>query len=113
MKLLALAALAAFAVLLGIAHADGPADAIQRELIQRDRQSAEFSHPALRSPDAARDQAHLPVRPDERDAQRRERDAEVFSEQQPAAPTPDSRPLPLPGGPGHGVDAIPVQGGGR
>ena len=103
---------AVFAVLFGIAHADDSADAVQRELIQRDRQSAEFSHPALRAPDAARDQAHLPVRPDERQAQTRERDAEVFSEREVPPPAPDSRPLPLPGGPRHGVDPIPVQGGG-
>lgn len=110
MKRLVLAALAG---LFGIAHAGEPADAIQRELIQRDRQSAEFSHPALRGPDAARDQAHPPVRPDERQLQTRKRDAEVFSERQAPAPTPDSPPLPLPGGPGHGVDPIPIQGGGR
>ncbi|TMH29988.1 MAG: hypothetical protein E6H63_05765 [Betaproteobacteria bacterium] len=109
MKRLALAALAA---LFSIAHADDPADAIQRELIQRDRQSAEFAHPALRAPDTALDQAHLPTRPDERQAQARERDAEVFSERQAPAPAPDSRPLPLPGGARHGVDPIPVQGGG-
>ena len=106
-------ALAALAMLFGLAHADEPADAIQRELIQRDRQSAEFSNPALRGPDTARDQAHLPVRPDERQLQTRERDAEVFSERQVPLPAPASRPLPLPGGPGHGVDPIPIQGGGR
>ncbi|HYL25032.1 MAG TPA: hypothetical protein VEV21_11620 [Burkholderiales bacterium] len=106
-------AFAALAALLGVAHADPPADAIQRELIQRDRQSAEFAHPALRGPDTARDQAHLPIRPDERQAQARERDAEVFSERQAPAPAPDSAPLPLPGGPRQGVDPIPVQGGGR
>ena len=110
MKRVTLAVLAAW---FGMAHADDHADAIQRELIQRDRQSAEFAHPALRGPDTARDQAHLPVRPDERQAQSRERDAEVFSERQAPAATPDSRPLPLPGGPGHGVDPIPIQGGGR
>ena len=109
MKRLTLAALAA---LFNIAHADDQADAIQRELIQRDRQSAQFAHPALRGPDTARDQAHLPLRPDERQAQARERDAEVFGERQAPAPAADSRPLPLPGGPGHGVDPIPVQGGG-
>jgi hypothetical protein len=109
-KLLVLLALA---MLSGIARADEPAEAIQRELIQRDRQSAEFSHPGLRGVDAARDQAHLPGRPDERDAQRRERDAEVYSEGQAPPPAPDARPLPLPGGQGHGVDPIPVQGGSR
>ncbi len=107
MKRLMLAALVA---LVGVARADQPADAIQREPIQRDRQSAEFSHPALRDPDAARDQAHLPFRPDERQLQSRERDAEVFSQRQAPAPTPDAPPLPLPGGPGRGVDPIPVQG---
>lgn len=110
MKRLVLAALALF---FSSARADQAADAVQRELIQRDRQSAEFSHPALRAPDAARDQAHLPVRPDERDAQRRERDAELYGERQAPAPAPDAPPLALPGGPGHGVDPIPIQGGGR
>jgi hypothetical protein len=105
-------ALAALAALFNIAHADDQAHAIQRELIQRDRQSAEFAHPALRGPDTARDQAHLPLRPDERQAQARERDAEVFSERQAPAPAADSRALPLPGGPRHGVDPIPVQSGG-
>jgi len=104
-------AFAALAALFSVAHADQPADAIQRELIQRDRQSAEFARPALRGPDAARDQAHLPTRPDERQAQARERDAEVFSQRQAPAPAPDAPPLSLPGGPGHGVDPIPVQGG--
>jgi hypothetical protein len=103
--------LAVLVALVGIAHADEPADVIQRELIQRDRQSAEFAHPALRGPDMAREQAHLPLRPDERQAQARERDAEVYREWQAPAATPDSRPLPLPGGAGHGVDPIPVQGG--
>ena len=100
-------------MLSAIARADEAAEAIQRELIQRDRQSAEFSHPGLRGVDAAPDQAHLPARPDERDAQRRERDAEVYSERQAPPPAPDARPLPLPGGQGYGVDPIPVQGGSR
>ena len=110
MKRLTLAALVA---LFGIAHADESGDAIQRELIQRDRQSAEFAHPALRGPGMARDQAHLPIRPDERQAQARERDAEVYGEWQAPAARPDSGPLALPGGPGRGVDLIPIQGGSR
>lgn len=110
MKRLLLAALVALS---GVATADEPADAIQRELIQRDRQSAEFSHPALRGLHTARDQAHLPYRPDEREMQSRERDAEVFSQHEAPAPAPDGPPLPLPGGPGHGVDPIPIQGGRR
>ena len=104
--------LAVLTLLFGFARADEPADAIQRELIQRDRQSAEFSHPGLRGPDTARDQAHLPPRPDERQAQSRERDAEVYSEGQVPVPPGASGPLPLPGGARHGVDPIPVQGGG-
>ena len=108
MKRLVLAALVAFS---GVARADEPADAIQRELIQRDRQSAEFSQPALRDLHTARDQAHLPYRPDERQMQSRERDAEAFSQRQAPAATPDAAPLPLPGGPGHGVEPIPIQGG--
>jgi hypothetical protein len=59
----------------------------------------------------AREQARLPLRPDERQAQARERDAEVYSERQAPTVTPDSPPLPLPGGPGHGVDPITIQGG--
>ena len=102
--------LVAAVALFSIVHAEEPADAVQRELIQRDRQSAEFSHPGLRNPDAAREQAHLPFRPDERQLQSRERDAEVLSQRQAPAPTPDAAPLPLPGGPGHGVDPIPIQG---
>ena len=105
------ASLALLALACGLARADEQADAIQRELIQRDRQPAEFARPALRDAHAARDQRHLPLRPDERQAQARARDAQSAAEPQPAAPAPDYRPLPLPGGGGHGVDPIPVQGG--
>jgi hypothetical protein len=82
---------------------------IQRALIERDRQSAEFARPELRHLHLRRDLEHRPARPDERAAEAREPDS-------PAAPTetarrePDYRPLPLPGGPRHGVDPIPVQG---
>ena len=94
----------------GIAHADEQADAVQRALIERDRQSAEFARPALREADAAREQAHFPVHRDERQAQARERDAQSAGAPQPSGPAPDYRPLPLPGGPRHGVDPIPLQG---
>ena len=102
--------LVGFAFACGMAHADEQADAVQRALIERDRQSAEFARPALRERDAARDQAHLPLRPDERQAQARERDAQPAGATQPSAPPPDYRPLPLPRGPSHGVDPIPLQG---
>ena len=82
---------------------------IQRELIQRDRQSAEFSRPELRNLHLQQDTQHRPPRIDERALQARERDAYPRAEQ--AAPAPaNPGPLALPGGPVHGVEPIPVQG---
>ncbi|HEY3074667.1 MAG TPA: hypothetical protein VGJ74_05795 [Burkholderiales bacterium] len=81
---------------------------IQRALIERDRQSAEFARPELRELHSRRDQQHLPVRPDERVLESREREA--FPTQEKLTPAPSYPPLPLPGGPRHGVDPIPVQG---
>lgn len=81
---------------------------IERALIERDRQSAQFARPELRELHLRQEQNHAPARADERFAQARERDAVVREEKVPA--TPDYRPLPLPGGPRHGVDPIPVQG---
>lgn len=104
--------LAGLALACGVVRADEQADAIQRELIQRDRQSPEFARQSLRDSDAARDQLHLPLRPDERQEQARERDAQSASRMQPVEPAPDYRPLPLPGGPGHGVNPISLQGPG-
>jgi hypothetical protein len=102
------AALVALAPL--FARADDP---VQRAVIERDRQSAEFANPALRDFNARREAQNLPPRPDQPDVERRARDAELLREAAPpAAPAPDYRPLPLPGGPGHGVDPIPVQGAG-
>lgn len=92
-----------------VAGADPAAD-VQRAVIERDRQSAEFAQPALRDLHLRRDQMHLPPRPDERAAEARERDAYGLQQPAPIAPAPDYRPLPLPGGPRHGVDPIPVQG---
>jgi len=94
-----------------VAYADPAADA-QRAVIERDRQSAEFARPELRDFHARRDQLHLPARPDERAAEARDRDAYLVQPPVPVAPAPDYRPLPLPGGPRHGVDPIPVQGAG-
>ena len=81
---------------------------IQRALIQRDRQSAQFSRPELRDLHQYQEQRRE-LRPDERVLQTRER------ETVPAAGAEGPRlkyygPLPLPGGPRHGVDPIPVQG---
>ena len=83
---------------------------IERALIERDRQSAEFSRPELRDLHSRRDQQHLPARPDERALESRERDAQPATIPEKPARAPDYRPLPLPGGPRHGVDPIPVQG---
>jgi hypothetical protein len=96
--LIAFAPLAAFAQ-----QAEG-----ERALIERDRQSAEFTRPELRDLHSRRDQQHLPVRPDERLLESREREAVPVPEK--TLPAPDYRPLPLPGGPRHGVEPIPVQG---
>jgi hypothetical protein len=87
-------------------------DSVQRELILRDRQSAEFARPELRNLHTQQDAQNRPPRPDERAAQARERDAYPRAERPaPAAPSPG--PLPLPGGPVHGVDPVPVQGAGH
>lgn len=82
---------------------------IDRALIQRDRQSAEFSRPELRTLHTQQDQQHRPMRADERALQARERDAYPRPD---AAPLPAATPgpLPLPGGPRHGVDPVPMQG---
>ena len=85
--------------------------AVQRAVIERDRQSAEFARPELRDFHLRKDQQHLPPRPDERQAEERERNAQSVATDN-AVKTPDYSPLPLPGGPGHGVNVIPVQGRG-
>ena len=85
--------------------------AIQRALIERDRQSAEFARPELRDYHLRRDQQHAPARPDERQAEARDRDAQPVLET--PASAPDYSPLPLPSsiprGPVHGVDPVTVQ----
>jgi hypothetical protein len=86
-------------------------DPVQRALIERDRQSAEFARPELRDLHVRRDMQHLPTRPDERIVEERERNAQSPVTEKPPT-TPDYAPLPLPWGPTHGVDPIPVQRGG-
>jgi len=94
---------------------------IQRALIQRDQQSAEFSNRALERVHARQrpDPAIAPeLRPYERSSMAREREAELLRLSAPVRKSgsdPDLRPdflrpLPLPGGPRHGVDPIPAQG---
>ena len=91
-------------------------DPVQRAVIERDRQSAEFVRPELRDYHLRKDQQHLPARPDERQAEERDRNAQPVPTEKPAQ-APDGSPafyppLPLPGGPAHSVNVIPVQGRG-
>ena len=104
--------LAAFAVALApCAALAQQQDPVQRAVIERDRQSAEFARPELRDYHLRKDQLHLPQRPDERQADERDRNAQPVVSEKPVN-APDYSPLPLPGGPGHGVDVVPVQGRG-
>ena len=94
----------------GLAAAD-PAQQqveIQRALMQRDRQSAEFSRPELRDLHSQQER-RIEMRPDERARQAREREG-VPAARPEGATVKYYRPLPLPGGARHGVDPIPVQG---
>ena len=106
MKLAVLAV--ALAPLAALAQQD---PAVQRAVIERDRQSAEFARPELRDYHLRKDQQHLPQRPDERHAEERDRNAQPAAIEKPVQ-GPDYSPLPLPGGPAHGVNVIPVQGRG-
>jgi hypothetical protein len=83
---------------------------IERALIQRDRQSAEFARPELRNLHLRQDMQQGPLRPDERVVQARERDAFPSRYELKDEASAHSRPLPLPGGPRPLVDPIPLQG---
>lgn len=103
----------ALALLPAWAAAQNPHQAlIDRAVIERDRQSAEFSRPELRDYHLRQDTQNRPMRADERALQARERDA--YPRAPVEIPVPDTKgnfgPLPLPGGVRHGVDPIPVQG---
>jgi hypothetical protein len=101
--------------------------AIQRALIQRDQQSAEFAaginsgslenlhqrqlmeagRPLHPDPEIARQ-----LRPYERERMAREREGFVLQLPPPrvnSGSDPELKPLPLPGGPRHGVDPVPSQ----
>ena len=91
-----------------LGHAD-PSEVdrqVQRALIERDRQAAEFSRPELR--DMPQPGPAEPLRPDERVMRAREREA-YHPPAPPAPPPPSPKPLPLPGGPRHAVDPVPAQ----
>ena len=97
---------------------------IQRSLIQRDQQSAEFAA-RVRGADTSRlEQLHArqlieaarAIEPDLRPYQRQKMADERTLVLPPPSVTlakPVERPLPLPGGPRHGVDPIPSQGPGN
>jgi hypothetical protein len=84
----------------------------QRELMERDRQAAEFSRPELR--DMPQRGYAAPFRPDERILRARERDEYLLQHapvpQAPAGGPPLPLPSSIPWGPGRPVDPIPVQG---
>jgi hypothetical protein len=97
---------------------------IQRALIQRDQQSAEFAagvnrgslenlhqrqlmeagRPLHPDPEIARQ-----LRPYERERMAREREGFVLQLPPPRVNDP-GKPLPLPGGPRHGVEPVPAHG---
>ena len=87
---------------------------IQRALIQRDQQSAEFSNRRLESLHARQLQELVrPSVPPELAPYQRQRMADERALVLPppvVVAKPPEKPLPLPGGPRHGVDPIPAQG---
>lgn len=87
---------------------------IQRALIQRDQQSAEFAagvnRPAVESLHYRQNQETLgrELRPYDRERFVREREGFVLQLPPPRAnPLSSAEPLPLPGGPKHGVEPVP------
>src|SRR5687767_2973705 len=107
MKAFVLMVLAAFPVI-----GEAQQQEIQRALIQRDQQSAEFARKGLGSRHVRQLQeashplpAHLLPYQREKMSEEREQ-AGAEAKLLPAAP--DYRPLPLPGGPRHGVEPVPA-----
>lgn len=122
----------AFALVFAFASTSfGNEQEIQRALIQRDQQSAEFAagvnRPALEPlHDSQLREAGRPLHPDpriarelrpyERERMAREREGFVLQLPPPRVKSgsdPDLGALPLPGGPRHGVDPVPSQRLGR
>ena len=114
-----------FALIFAFAFSSfGNEQEIQRALIERDQQSAEFAagvnrgslenlhqrqlleagRPLHPDPEIARQ-----LRPYERERMAREREGFVLRLPPPRVTDP-GKPLPLPGGPRHGVDPVPSQG---
>lgn len=95
---------------------------IQRALIQRDQQSAEFANRTLENLHARQLlEAGRPLHPDPEIArqlrpyerQRMAQERELVLPPPTIRETPPPRPLPLPGGQRHGVDPIPAQSPGH
>jgi hypothetical protein len=94
---------------------------IQKALVQRDQQSAEFAA-RVRGADTSRlEQLHSrqlleistqPLQPELRPYQRQKMSDERALVLPPPTPAvrPVEKPLPLPGRPGHVIDPIPAQG---
>ena len=94
---------------------------IQRAIIQRDQQSAEFAAQVRGAPEIGRLQqlhaaqlrdATLPEALLPYQRERMAQDREFLLPPPVVRARPAEKALPLPGGPRHGVDPIPVQGTG-
>jgi hypothetical protein len=87
---------------------------IQRAIIQRDQQSAEFANRRLESLHARQQQELArPIEPHLLPYVRQKMADESAALALPppvVRAKPAEKPLPLPGGPRHGVDPIPAQG---
>jgi hypothetical protein len=110
------------AAVCGVTHANE--QEIQKALVQRDQQSAEFAA-RVRGEDTSRlerlharqliEIASEPLQPELRPYQRQK----MADERALVLPPPvtmvklSEKPLPLPGGPKHGVDPIPAQRSGH
>ena len=98
-------------VLLAVTMSAGADDTVERALIQRDQQSAEFAAGADRRAmeNFNAEQLRQPLPEGSRERLRRERDAFQFQRSAPQPPAaPDYAPSALPGGPAPAVDPIPL-----
>ena len=123
MRLLLLALLRLSCLLPLTCLANPHAQEIQRALIERDRQSADFARGVASQPlpaDTGRPLHPDPVIARELRPYERLRDAEareirfappvVMRKKSGSDPDSEAKPLPLPGGPRHGVEPIPATG---
>jgi len=116
-------ALLAFTLSVGAFAIQAQEQEIQRALIQRDQQSAEFAARLRGADTSALEQLHArqlveaarPLQPELHPYQRQRMADERLLVLPPPTVTlaTPPEPLPLPGGPRHGVDPIPAQGPGH